>query len=114
MYAWAKCSEASDMFSFGLLVYYLATGKVPFAEECNKKQNLKTLHDSKYVPAVLCNDGNPNKDMIVKVIKACWTYPASNDSKPVRPSAAAVVKFLKHQGTLDKNSPMARSEPMEE
>ncbi|GES97472.1 kinase-like domain-containing protein [Rhizophagus clarus] len=79
-------TEAADIYSFGMIMYFAATGKQPFND---------FAHDSEVLALNICNGTKPEINELkmpkcyVDLMKRCW------DSNPKnRPSAIEVEKLI--------------------
>ncbi|RIA83609.1 kinase-like domain-containing protein, partial [Glomus cerebriforme] len=79
-------TKAADIYSFGMVMYFIATGKQPFADYA---------HDH-YLVITICNGNRPEIDesiapkCYIDLMKRCW------DSNPKnRPSTIEITNLIK-------------------
>ncbi|GBC02121.1 hypothetical protein RclHR1_04460011 [Rhizophagus clarus] len=78
-----KRSKASDIFSFGVLLWEISCGKIPFAELS------EFMIMSNLVNGVREQRVNPTPDEYFDLYTKCW-----DDNPEIRPNIDEIVKFL--------------------
>jgi len=95
-----KLTEKIDVFALGGILYYILTGKQPFALDAAKPK--KKLYDKirdgdhPFIPSHLRNSTHPALAVIVESIKRCWAFRPEDrpSSKEIQLSLLRVLKNL--------------------
>ncbi|EJD00127.1 kinase-like protein [Fomitiporia mediterranea MF3/22] len=102
-----KASTHSDMWSFGMTIVEVLTGRVPFADAIGRFDAAVVMHiHDRNLPRRPAPDGVDVPDPLWRAIEQCW------DERPeARPSASQMVSHLKDAEIMLEVNVQLRPEP---